>query len=131
MTHRKQVRIYEDPNIGTVAQIEAVKLWTEIEDTCIAREPFYHAREIVLNKHLIRIRKDYGAQVAKRVEFAIMTRSPGTMDRRVMDAFEERLRIFATKKWGRLRLRDRICIKLYAQVWSLPKSHMTDPVTFI
>jgi hypothetical protein len=131
MTRRNTVRIYEDPTIAHVAKIEAVRVWTEIEDTCIAQNSFYLAREKVLAANIPKIAKAYGSEVARRVEVAIMSRAPHTMDKRVQKEWEERVRVFAVRKWGRLRKRDAISIALTGYVWSLPPHKPGDTVIVI
>jgi hypothetical protein len=53
------------------------------------------------------------------------------MDKRVQKEWEERVRVFAVRKWGRLRKRDAISIALTGYVWSLPPHKPGDTVIVI
>jgi hypothetical protein len=119
---REAARIYEDPNIERVARIEAVRVWQEIEDV-LSREivPFHHQREIALAKNIPGIAKTYGKEVARRVERAIMSRAPHTLDKACRGPVEALLMENAIKNHGRLRLRDRLSFWLSGLPWSLRK----------
>jgi hypothetical protein len=118
--------VYEDPNIEIVAKIEAVRVWEEIEAMQKARiGSFYHDREIALARNIPIIAKTYGKEVALRVEYAIMTRSPATLHPDCRKPLEAMITEHAIKSHGRFRLRDRISIWLTGFAWSAPKRRLT------
>jgi hypothetical protein len=131
MARRRQAtHIYEDPNIETVAKIEAVRIWDEIEAVKKQRIAyFYHEREKALAYHIPRIAKTYGKEVARRVEHAIMTRSPATLHPDCRKPLEASIIAHAIKNHGRFRLRDRISMWLTGNVWSLRKVPVVQPAS--
>jgi hypothetical protein len=114
-----RTRIYEDSNIETVAKIEAVRIWGEIEAMQKARVgSFYHDREMALARNIPNIAKVYGKEVARRVEHAIMTRSPATLHPDCRKPLEASIIEHAIKRHGRLRKRDRLSMWLTGFAWS-------------
>jgi hypothetical protein len=106
--------IYEDPNIAAVARIEATRIWGEIENVLSRKvASFHHEREKALAYHIPRISKEYGKEVARRVESAIMTRDPATRSKACRGPFEAMMIEYVTKKHGRYRKRDRFCMWLF------------------
>jgi hypothetical protein len=111
--------VYEDPNIATVAKIEAVRIWDEIEAMQKARVgSFYHDREVALARNIPAVAKTYGKEVARRVEHAIMTRKPATLHPDCRKPLEDSIRAAAIRRHGRLRRRDQLSIWLTGFAWS-------------